>query len=202
MLPKSDRLLVEEAPLYEVATRRAVSDVAHKATAGTSTTSPRTVKTQKSTRRLSDILSASTSKDKEVKLGSKRDLWLVQFSDVVLRCQRTGMTQVPRTTTATKAKRATAAKQRNLYKFDRVERWEMKPPALGETGLVAMDAIHRKRVDLSDGDVTETEEEDEPVSPPEDAQSRMSCVDLRCLRGHRWVDESTASPTTATNQSR
>jgi hypothetical protein len=183
MIPKGDRLLTEEASTYHLpfdANRRAVSDVARKSNASPASPRAPVVKNQKSVRRLSDYL----TRDKDAKpptIGSKKDLWLVHFSDVVLRCQRTGLTQPTRSNV--RAKRAgPLAAQRNLYTFVRVERWEMPPPPV-TSGTVAMEAIHRqRRTELSDGDVTETEEEDEPASPPDEVESRMSCVSLRRIR--------------------
>ena len=80
-------------------------------------------------KRLSDVL-----QQKSNGIGGKKDLWLVVFNDVVLRCQRTGTTSLPiggasygRTDSTPgmqgKAKydaivrRNLRAKPRNLYKF-------------------------------------------------------------------------------------
>jgi len=71
-----------------------------------------------------------------VGIGSRKDMWLVVFNDVVLHCQRTGLTSLPlgaahssranflselqgnpRYTTMTTNRRNTSARPRNLYKF-------------------------------------------------------------------------------------
>lgn len=48
------------------------------------------VRQKSSFRRLSDVLQPNTPA-----MGGKKDLWLVVFNDVVLRCQRTGVTTLP-----------------------------------------------------------------------------------------------------------
>jgi len=73
-------------------------------------------------KRLSDILQQ----------GGNKDLWLVVFNDVVLRCQRTGITSLPiggasygranppEAESATPCRRNPHARPRNLYKFIKV----------------------------------------------------------------------------------
>ena len=98
----------------------------------------RTVKTKSSFRRISEGVLGREEKNG---LGSKRDLWLVVFNDVVLLCQRTGTTTLPLSTTTTsranslpdtqsKGKHATTGKRvssqvrpRNLYRFLKIESW-------------------------------------------------------------------------------
>jgi hypothetical protein len=84
-------------------------------------------------KRLSDVLPGSNG------IGGKRDLWLVVFNDVVLRCQRIGQTSLPIVATATPYTRTTNladfqgkskyastgrnhsyAKPRNLYRLIKV----------------------------------------------------------------------------------
>jgi hypothetical protein len=112
--PKASRLLVEERPLLALG-------------AGTASAKGKT-----SFKRLSDVLSGTGSGG----VGGKKDLWLVAFNDVVLRCQRTGTTSLPivaatntRTTSLPdlqgKSKYATTGrrqqtKPRNLYKYLKV----------------------------------------------------------------------------------
>ena len=114
--PKSSRVLVEERKLE-------LSD-----------TSPPPVGTTKAVRgktsfkRLSDVLRGSGGG-----VGGKKDMWLVLFYDVVLRCQRTGTTSLPlgsahaltpnsqpeiqgKCEDAT-TRRNSTAQPRNLYKF-------------------------------------------------------------------------------------
>jgi hypothetical protein len=86
------------------------------------------------TRRTSFKLSSDLFRGGAGGIGSRKDSWLVVFSDVVLRCQRTGVTSLPlgaahssRTDSmselqgnskcATNGHRNTSARQRNLYKF-------------------------------------------------------------------------------------
>ena len=83
-------------------------------------------------KRLSDVLQSGSNG-----IGGKKDLWLVVFNDVVLRCQRTGTTSLPiggasygRTNSmpemqgkakyATTGRRNPHARPRNLYKFLKV----------------------------------------------------------------------------------
>ena len=86
------------------------------------------VKGKTSFKRLSDVLQTGSG------IGGKRDLWLVVFNDVVLRCQRTGTTSLPiggasngranslpdlqgKAKYATTGRRNSHTKPRNMYKF-------------------------------------------------------------------------------------
>ena len=98
----------------------------------------RAVKQKSSFRRFSEALGPREDKNG---LGSKRDLWLVVFNDVVLLCQRTGTTTLPLSTTtnarsnslpdkhgttkyATSGKRVSSqVRPRNLYRFLKIESW-------------------------------------------------------------------------------
>jgi len=90
------------------------------------------VKGKTTFKRLSDVLLSGSNG-----IGSKRDLWLVVFNDVVLRCQRTATTTFPigsvsyggtlspasqasNSKFATTDRRNSRAKPRNLYKFLKV----------------------------------------------------------------------------------
>ncbi|PWN48304.1 Dbl homology domain-containing protein [Violaceomyces palustris] len=55
------------------------------------------LRSKRSYRRLSDFLSGETQSQstKAPGMGSKKDLWLVRFSDVELKCQRVGVTALP-----------------------------------------------------------------------------------------------------------
>lgn len=128
--PKPSRVLVEErilTPRESVDTSKPLSPPP--------TGTARAVKGKTSFKRLSDVLQSSGGG-----VGGKKDMWLVVFSDVVLRCQRTGTTSLPlgsahasRTTSlpeiqgkskyATTGRRNSSARPRNLYKFIKV-----KPP--------------------------------------------------------------------------
>lgn len=64
---------------------------------------------------------------KEHRLESlhKKDIWLVAFSDVVLRCQRTGVTCLPLAKTTTTADRIALTHPRNLYNLLKVRLYTM-----------------------------------------------------------------------------
>lgn len=90
------------------------------------------VKGKPSFKRLTDVLQHGSNG-----IGGKKDLWLVVFNDVVLRCQRTGTTSLPiggasygransmpemqgKSKFATTGRRNLQAKPRNMYKFLKV----------------------------------------------------------------------------------
>ena len=123
-VPKPSRVLVEERMVVQIGP------------SGSGTPPPGAnggrVKGKPSFKRLSDILQPGSSG-----IGGKKDLWLVVFNDVVLRCQRTGTTSLPiggasygRTNSlpemqgkakyATTGRRNPHARPRNLYKFIKV----------------------------------------------------------------------------------
>jgi hypothetical protein len=126
MAPKPSRLLLEERPVL------GVNPLSDKPTVPPLVSQNGKVKGKTSFKRLSDVLQVNSNG-----VGGKRDQWLVVFNDVVLRCQRTGTTSLPLSTTASaransmpelqgKAKYATTGrrnsqgKPRNLYKFLKV----------------------------------------------------------------------------------
>jgi hypothetical protein len=129
--PKTDRILIEELPMYEENPRRAVSESndpsltmgkashndSEEIVGNTAMSTPlgvgsgnvrASVRNKRSYRRLSDLLTVSTSGavgnsnklTKAPNMGSKRDVWIVRFSDVELRCQRVGVTALPLISTA------------------------------------------------------------------------------------------------------
>ena len=123
-VPKPSRVLVEERMVIQTGP------------SGSGTPPPGVnggrVRGKPSFKRLSDVLQSGSSG-----VGGKKDLWLVVFNDVVLRCQRTGTTSLPiggasygRTNSmpemqgkakfATTGRRNSQAKPRNLYKFLKV----------------------------------------------------------------------------------
>jgi hypothetical protein len=121
-LPKPSRLLVEERPMLG-----STASPSPPPSSGQS----KAVKGKPSFKRLSDVLQGSNG------IGGKKDLWLVVFNDVVLRCQRIGQTSLPivsatttRTTSlpdlqgkskyATTGRRHSQTKPRNLYRFIKV----------------------------------------------------------------------------------
>ena len=120
-VPKPSRVLVEERMVIQTGP------------SGSGTPPPGVnggkVKGKPSFKRLSDVLQSGSNG-----IGGKKDLWLVVFNDVVLRCQRTGTTSLPiggasyrRTNSmpemqdkakyATTGRRNPHARRRNLYKF-------------------------------------------------------------------------------------
>lgn len=127
-LPKPSRVLVEEKPLTPPSSS---SSSPFGRQPPPSAASNKNVKGKSSFRKLSDVLHTGNG------IGGKKDLWLVSFNDVVLRCQRTGVTSLPLVSSTTsrtnslpelqaKAKYATTGrkgahtKPRNLYKFLKV----------------------------------------------------------------------------------
>jgi hypothetical protein len=124
-VPKSSRVLVEEKPLNPSLHSTASSPEASSKGGGSG------VKGKHSFKRFSDVLQPGNSSNG---FGKKKDVWLVVFNDVVLRCQRTGVTTLPlatglnsrtnsmpelqgRTKYATTGRRTPQVKARNLYKF-------------------------------------------------------------------------------------
>lgn len=197
MAPRSSRTVIEEIPIWHTATskspeppyassnpRRTVSDVASrppKPSDSRQTSNP--VVTQKPVKRLSDLLPRA---DKPPSVGSKRDLWLIVFSDVTIRCQRIGETEVPGPFSREKEKQGKQGKvkkgrRRNLYRFLKIERWELREVGGGrKPGLVSMEDISRIR--RREEPLAETSDEDEDDGKW-DAESRM-----------RFVSRSLSSP--------
>jgi hypothetical protein len=120
--PKPSRVLVEERMMSP----KESSDTSKPSPPPAGTT--KAVKGKTSFKRLSDVLQGGSG------VGGKKDMWLVVFNDVVLRCQRTGTTSLPlgsahasRTNSlpdlqgkskyATTGRRNSTARPRNLYKF-------------------------------------------------------------------------------------
>lgn len=129
--PKPSRLLIEEKQLF--AAGRDTSSNSSKGSSPPPAIANKNVKGKTSLRRLSDVLGSSSG------IGGKKDLWLVMFNDVVLRCQRTGTTSLPMVSStnsrtnslpdmqgkskyATVGRRSSHTKPRNLYKFIKVSK--------------------------------------------------------------------------------
>lgn len=125
-VPKPSRLLIEERQLVAVGSPSASGSP--KGASPPPAIANKNVKGKTSFRRLSDVLGSGSA------IGGKKDLWLVVFNDVVLRCQRTGTTSLPlvsstnsRTNSlpemqgkskyATTGRRNSHTKPRNLYKY-------------------------------------------------------------------------------------
>jgi RhoGEF domain len=120
-VPKPSRVLVEERMLNP----RESTDVS-KASPPAGVTGA--VKKRSSFRLSSDLLRSGSG------IGSRKDIWLVVFNDVELRCQRTGTTSFPlgasysssaislsesqgKSKYATTGRRNSSARPRNLYRF-------------------------------------------------------------------------------------
>ncbi|EIN07470.1 Dbl domain-containing protein [Punctularia strigosozonata HHB-11173 SS5] len=154
-LPKPSRLLVEE---------RQILGAGGPPPSSSPPVSNGKVKGKTSFKRLSDVLQGGGSNA----VGGKKDLWLVVFNDVVLRCQRTGTTSLPITATvnsrtnsmpelqgktkyATTGRRHLQAKPRNLYKFLKIETWSIGD-VVQPQGVVAMEDVarhHRSQPQIS-----------------------------------------------------
>ena len=139
-IPKPSRLLLEERQIIVGREGSASTSLSPKGSSPPPVMATKNVKGKTSFRRLSDVLGTGSG------MGGKKDLWLVVFNDVVLRCQRTGTTSLPlvsstnsRTNSlpemqgkskyATSGRRNSHTKPRNLYKFIKVrEVFVMFPP--------------------------------------------------------------------------
>ncbi|TFK54995.1 Dbl homology domain-containing protein [Heliocybe sulcata] len=151
--PKPSRLLVEERQLMP----------AQEGGSPKGSTSPPTamngkgVKGKTSFKRLSDVLQPNSSG-----IGGKKDLWLVVFNDVVLRCQRTGTTSLPlvaatnsrvnslpdmqgKAKYASTGRRGSQTKPRNLYKFIKIETWDIGHVVQPREGVVSMEDVVRSK---------------------------------------------------------
>ncbi|KAF8343957.1 Dbl homology domain-containing protein, partial [Cantharellus anzutake] len=164
--PKPSRQLLGEKPLSaasSVLTSNSSSPGSKAVAAGTSSSaangSSKAVQTKTSFRRLSVPFQGGSSSNPTP--GGKKDLWLVTFSDVVLRCQRTGTTTLPLVSSTSsratslpdmqgKGKHTTVGrrnlntKPRNLYKFIKarlysIEHWTIGEVAKPKEGAVTME---------------------------------------------------------------
>lgn len=148
-VPKPSRVLVEERMIIQTGPSGSGSPPP-----GAPGANGGKVKGKPSFKRLSDVLQPGSGG-----IGGKKDLWLVVFNDVVLRCQRTGTTSLPiggapygRTNSmpemqgkskfATTGRRNTQARPRNLYKYLRVRRRTRKRLALSLIFCVDRDMGH------------------------------------------------------------
>ncbi|KAM0750408.1 Dbl homology domain-containing protein [Meredithblackwellia eburnea MCA 4105] len=192
MAPRSTRVLIQEVPANPASPtnppspsqtpRRAVSEStpapSSSSKAGTNSGSaklstPPQASTKKSIKRLSDLLPKDSNG-----AGGKND-WFVIFSDVTIRCVKTGTTDIPGGFSREKEKQGKQGKTkkkgktRNLYRFVKVEKWEMSDGT--KAGLVSMEDIHRARQNGEDV-LEETSDEDDYEDDDDnfDAESRMS----------------------------
>ncbi|KAH9857010.1 Dbl domain-containing protein [Lenzites betulinus] len=165
MVPKPSRVLVEERPLTGVNPLTDPTSSAYKPSTSPPPTSgnPKNVKGKTSFKRLSDVLQSNNNG-----IGGKKDLWLVVFNDVVLRCQRTGTTSLPlvsatnsRTNSlpelqgkakyATTGRRSSHTKPRNMYKFIKIETWAIGDVVQPREGVVSMEDVVRSRQQVHSG---------------------------------------------------
>lgn len=120
-VPKPSRVLVEERMLNPRESGDASKPSPPSGITGA-------VKKRNSFKLSSDLLRGGSG------VGSRKDIWLVVFNDVVLRCQRTGITSLPlgaahsssaislsesqgKSKYATTGRRNSSARPRNLYRF-------------------------------------------------------------------------------------
>ncbi|KAI0318640.1 Dbl domain-containing protein [Amylostereum chailletii] len=147
--PKPSRVLVEE----KMADPMRPSEMTKSSTPPPTGTN-KAVKGKPSFKRFSDALQSTTN--------GKKDMWLVVFNDVVLRCQRTGTTSLPlgsahtsRTNSmpelqgkskyATNGRRNSHTRPRNLYKFVKIETWAIGDVAQPREGVVSMEEVVRSK---------------------------------------------------------
>ncbi|GJN91952.1 hypothetical protein Rhopal_004980-T1 [Rhodotorula paludigena] len=150
MAPRTARILIDES------------------LAPPSTSNPPTVR-NKLSRRLSGAAGSSTLKSSTRSSGKGQE-YLIRFTDVIIRAQKTGETDIPGSFSRGKEKKGKqgktrkAGKIRNTYRFVRVERWE--PREMADAALY--DLNERRRAQGSRDNSEATDEE------PDYAESRMS----------------------------
>lgn len=194
MAPRSRRILLDEVSIYETTSSSSppVSSPTSPLPRSPSTASHRNVTaipivpSRPSIKRLSALLHQRPSPPSPPSLGSKNDLWLIHFTDVIVRVQRTGTTSIPTGFALMKKRRRRmkrseqeggeggGKKERNLYRFVEVERW------------VGLHERYQRRRNAStlvgdeEGESSEEEEseeeEEEKGEGREGAESRMRFV--------------------------
>ncbi|CAE6433352.1 unnamed protein product [Rhizoctonia solani] len=196
-IPKPSRLLVNERPLHPHPT----DPNANRTVSGPPTTPSKNVRGKTSLRRISDALQSGSS--------AKKDLWLVSFNDVVLRCQRTGVTTMPLVSGATADKlpaangknatvgRRAQVKPRNLYKFIKIETWSIGDVSKPRAGVVSMEDITKTRTSIDNtalrnrAPIQEDEDEDEDEGAESDESDRKSKMSF----SYWGADRITVQPT-------
>ncbi|KAF5330316.1 hypothetical protein D9619_005788 [Psilocybe cf. subviscida] len=193
-LPKPSRVLMEERPCS--LGLGALSALPPKpASPPPASANAKGVRGKSSFKRLSDVLGSNG-------IGGKKDLWFVVFNDVILQCQRTGTTSLPlvsstasratslpelqgKTKYATVGRRNSVVKPRNMYKFIKIETWDMGTALQPRAGVVSMEDVDKLRsqvlsnqpkiVPLPDDDERERQREEEgDDSDDSDKKSKMS----------------------------
>ncbi|KAI0028120.1 hypothetical protein K488DRAFT_10145, partial [Vararia minispora EC-137] len=179
--PKPSRVLIEEKLVEPV--KLDLNKASPPPTSGN-----KAVKGKTSFKRLSDVLQP----------GAKKDVWLVVFNDVTLRCQRTGTTSLPlgsahtnransmpeqggKSKYASTGRRNSHTRPRNMYKFIKVESWNIGDVARPREGVVSMDEVtesHHATVRLSSQPriipMPEDDEDGGADSDDSDRKSKMS----------------------------
>ncbi|KAH9484220.1 RhoGEF domain-containing protein gxcJ [Psilocybe cubensis] len=147
------------------------------------------IRGKSSFKRLSDVLSSNG-------VGGKKDLWFVIFNDVVLQCQRIGTTSLPlvastnsRTNSlpefqgkakyATTGRRNSATKPRNMYKFIKIETWDIGNVLQPREGVVAMEDMAKSRAQALSSQprivpLPDDDENNDDDSDDSDKKSKMS----------------------------
>ncbi|KAG9101670.1 hypothetical protein FRC06_002735 [Ceratobasidium sp. 370] len=186
-VPKPSRLLLTEKPLNAGPTTPETNRTLPPTVATNPSPTPKNIKGKSSFKRFSDVLQSGSS-------GGKKELWLVSFNDVVLRCQKVGTTMLPLVSGgstklpdakaekyATVGRRAAQGRPRNMYKFVGIETWVIGDMATPRAGIVSMEDIGRSRyneggpriVPMRDHDERD-EDEDGADSDESDRKSKMS----------------------------
>ncbi|KAF9246210.1 Dbl-like domain-containing protein [Melanogaster broomeanus] len=187
-IPKPSRLLLEERQL--LVGRDGSVSASPKGSSPPPVLATKNVKGKTSFRRLSDVLGSGSG------MGGKKDLWLVVFNDVVLRCQRTGVTSLPlvssmnsRTNSlpemqgkskyATAGRRSSHTKPRNLYKFIKAQTWAIGDVIQPKEGVVAMEDVVRSKEEAHSSNKPRIiplpdDDEDGDDSDDSDKKSKMS----------------------------
>ncbi|KII89215.1 hypothetical protein PLICRDRAFT_53680 [Plicaturopsis crispa FD-325 SS-3] len=186
-LPKPSRVLVEERLIIGVNPQNGSPKTS---SSPPPVMNPKNVKGKTSFKRLSDVLQSGSG------VGGKKDLWLVVFNDVVLRCQRTGTTSVPlvaatnsRTNSlpelqgkakyATTGRRNSHTRPRNLYKFIKIETWAIGDVVQPREGVVSMEDVVRSKNQFHSNQpkivpMPEDDEDGGAESDDSDRKSKMS----------------------------
>lgn len=174
MMLRAERLLVSEVAMWSTtsagiaAARRTFSD-AGRDLKSIEEVQAESKKEKHASRRLSDFVAGQAEKQKQKKqpnIGSKRDVWLITFTDVVIRCKRVGVTKLPMglqhysVKDDSKKYISLSRQQRNLYKFIKVDHWVMDDQTQRRTGVVSMEAVAKSRL-------SSKAEETEPSSESE-----------------------------------
>lgn len=203
MMPRSQRLLIGEVAMWTTtaagiaAARRTFSDAARDLKS-IEEVQNEAKENKHASRRLSDFVAGQMDKQKQKKqpsVGSKRDVWLVTFTDVVLRCKRVGVTNLPMGLQHCAPKDggrksvALAKQGRNLYKFIKVDHWIVTDQTHSRSGTVNMEAVARSRLSTKPEETEPSSDSgDEHVAPVQrlrqpteksDGASRMRCPALR-----------------------